>query len=184
MPRNLNESVHSTRGSNNRAFVLFKCKTECFRKSFFPSATLSFNNLSPQERNCNSVKQFKHSMYKSLKKHVPCHFLHGARKFNITLAQMRLEFCNLNYDLFRKGCTESAVCQCGNSRETLDHYFCVCNLHAVQRTVMLEDINVIVLNRCNVNSNLLISGNADLDVLSNIAITDCVIKFLNDTRRF
>ena len=182
LPRNLNTSVHNTRGSINRAFVLYVCRTECFRKSFFPSTTLLYNDLPPAERNCNSVKQFKRNMKKSLKSHVPSYYYEGSRKLNIILSQMRMQFCDLNFYLHRKGCIDSAMCNCGESDETLDHYFFHCRYYMQERFELLDSIQDIVT--CVLNYNLMIFGKIEFDNATNILIQNCVMKYVNDTGRF
>jgi hypothetical protein len=96
---------------------------------------------------------------------------------------MRLQFCNLNFYLHQKGCVESAICNCGNGVETLDHYFFHCTRYIVQRQAMLDTIQQLNINTP-ICYALLICGSNELDSHANISLTDIVIQFLMDTNRF
>lgn len=183
LPRSLNASVHNTRGSTTRAFALYICKTECFRKSFFPSTTVLYNNLTPNERNCNTLKIFSRIMKQSLKIHVPCFYYEGARKLNIVLSQMRMQFCSLNYDLYRKGCIDSEMCNCREAAETLDHYFFHCSYYTVERRELVESISNFGLE-FQLNTQLLTFGKEELETETNRFILNCVMKYIDDTGRF
>ncbi len=47
---------------NSENLTLFRSRTERFKKSFFPSATILWNNLDSEMRNSSSVKVFEQSM--------------------------------------------------------------------------------------------------------------------------
>jgi hypothetical protein len=182
LPRNLNTSIHNTRGARNRAFAVFLCKTECFRKSFFPSTTLLYNDLPPHERDCHSKKLFNRNMKRSLKVQVPSHYYEGSRKVNIVLSQMRMQFCDLKVYLHKKGCIESPMCNCGEAAETLEHYFMYCSYYVRERQELTRSLVNIV--SCNITAQLLIFGKPEYDSTTNTSVLNSVIKFVNDSGRF
>jgi hypothetical protein len=47
------------RPSTPRTYVLPNCRLEITKKSFFPSTTLDWNNLSPEIRNSGNINIFK-----------------------------------------------------------------------------------------------------------------------------
>ncbi len=50
-------------------------------------------------------------------------FLHCvSRSTHIAFTQLRVGFCNLNYDLHIKNCIETENCECGHIREDSNHY--------------------------------------------------------------
>ena len=185
LPRNLNASRRLTRGSAMGNFAIFRCKTEVFRKSVFPSGIGLFNNLVAEDK-ALPRDAFKNKLRKTLRQPVPLHFYEGSRKYNIVLSQMRLRFCNLNFYLHQKGCVESAICQCGHGPETLEHYLFSCDLYDDQRYEMLTQLlNIPVLTpnmRCDVN--LLLNGSQQFDLPSNSSIVTCVIDYIESTNRF
>lgn len=183
LPRNLNASRRFTRGAAMGNFAVFRCKTETFRKSFFPLGINLFNNLAAGDKSLPR-NAFKNKMRKSMKTPVPLHFYEGSRKYNIVLSQMRLRFCNLNFYLYQKGCIDSASCQCGNGPETLNHYFFVCDSFTDQRDNMLMHLGNILTPGTNVDVDLLLTGRQEFDSLMNSAIVECVIEFIVGTNRF
>ena len=181
LPRNLNASRRLTRGSAMGNFAIFRCKTETFRKSFFPSGILSFNNQSAEDK-ALTRHAFKNKLRKTLKSSVPPHFYAGKRKYNIVLSQMRLRFCNLNFYLQQKGCIDSGICQCGHDLETLDHYFFTCALFAEQREELLLQIRNINENMT-VDINLLLFGLPN-DSPTNSSLLEYVLSYIENTNRF
>ena len=51
---------------------------------------------------------------------------------------------DLNFDLFSKGCIDSAQCSCSLSIETVEHYFLVCPQYQVARGSLLAGLRHLV----------------------------------------
>jgi hypothetical protein len=91
---------------------------------------------------------------------------------------MRLRFCDLNYDLYNKGCIDSPLCSCGQSNETLQHYFYECDRYIAQRMELLGAVNNIV------SVDVLISGSNDFNEEVNTSVYSATITYISDTHRF
>ena len=63
------------------------------------------------------------------------------RHIQITLAQIRLEFSNLNKHLSAKGCLNSSQCKCTEAVETPLHYFLKCKLYNMHRPIMMQTLS-------------------------------------------
>ncbi len=49
-------------------------------------------------------------------------FLHGvSRSAHVAFVQLRVGFCNLNYDLYIRNCVEAENYECGHIREDSKH---------------------------------------------------------------
>ena len=62
------------------------------------------------------------------------------RNVQIALAQLRCGFSNLNFDLYRKGCIDYAMCACGSNKEDATHFLLKCSLYTDKRNNMLHSI--------------------------------------------
>ena len=186
LPRNLGASTHRTRGASANNFIPYRCKTELLRKSFFPSSLNLFYTLPPSERSPSTRNAFRRTIKQSMKNTVTTYFYSGPRKFNVVLAQMRLEFSDLNDHLYSKGCVESPLCQCGHGNETIHHYLFDCNAptYAIPRQRMLTNLRQLVPPNVLLNSQIILGGIEDGDVQLNANICEAVCRFLLETNRF
>ncbi len=66
-----------------------------------------------------------------------------SRSTQIAFTQIRVGFCNLNYDLYIKNCIETENCECGHTREDSNHYLLQCPNYTSQRNVMLDKVKTI-----------------------------------------
>lgn len=184
LPRNTDASRYQTRGASARNFVPYRCKTEQFRKSLFPSSLNSFYSLPLTDRNATSRNIFRNKLKKSIKSPVPSYFYLGPRKGNIILAQMRLQFSNLNEHLFQRGCIDHPTCQCGHVNETPKHYFFHCNQQTVSRHHLITSIENILPVTQTLTCNTLLYGLPNGDYILNNNICRVTCRFLLNTNRF
>ena len=120
MPTQLRSS--NTRAASSVTFRIPRCKTSVFIQSFFHSCAKTYNTHDTNFRSATLTKQIAH--YKHEKKITRNgYFSLNHRHIQITLAQNRLEFSNLNNHLFAKGCLNSSQCECTEaaSDSTLMH---------------------------------------------------------------
>ncbi len=105
-----------------QSIAMTKCKKEITKKSFFPSTIRSCISLNPQCHEARTTTQLStliNNMY-DYKKRL---FLYCvSRSTQIAFTQLRVGFCNLNYDLYIKNCVETENCECGHIREDSNHY--------------------------------------------------------------
>ncbi len=66
-----------------------------------------------------------------------------SRSAQVAFTQLRVGFCNLNYDLYIKNCVEAGNCECGHIREDSKHYLLQCSNYTSQRNVMVDKVKAI-----------------------------------------
>ncbi len=60
---------------------------------------------------------------------------------------MRTVFCNLNYDLFIKGCIiDSQECECSHQKEDVTHFLLHCPIFNAPRMIMINNISSITMS--------------------------------------
>lgn len=116
-------------------------KKEMYNKSFFISAIKEWNKLDQLILNAPSLNAFKHKLAEL--NSVKPYFMSNTidRKAQIIIAQLRLEFSDLNSHLHKKGCTQSPVCQCGYPTENTYHFLISCPQYREIRDLMMQKIN-------------------------------------------
>ncbi len=135
--------ILSTWAALTQSIPMPKCKKEIAKMSFFPSTIRSWNSLNPQCLEALTKSQFStliNNMYDS-KNIIFLHYV--SRSTQIAFTQLRVGFCNLNYDLYIKNCVETENCECGHITEDSNHYLLQCPNYTSQRNVMLEKVKTI-----------------------------------------
>ena len=110
-------------------------RTETYRKSFFRSMTLFWNNL---EENIKHLEKMPLKMH--LTKHKPkCnpYYYLGNRQFNIIMARLRMRCSELRQHLVDMNIIENKNCECGLP-ETTSHFFLECPLYIVPRRILCD----------------------------------------------
>ena len=110
---------------------LLASRTERFKRSFFPSTTTLWTDISFDIRCLESIGSFIKALFPFY--NVPSYnatYDFAIDRFNaIFHTRSRLDTCALNYYLFKVGCRESPVCFCGFHNETVEHFFL--NVHFI-----------------------------------------------------
>ena len=114
-----NISRYNLRNSNDLQTIY--ARSNQYFNSFLPSSVRTWNNLSPEERQHESINSFKCFLRKD-KTTVPKHYYTGCRKGQILLARLRTNCSSLNFDLLVKNISDSPLCHCG-SIENAQHFF-------------------------------------------------------------
>ncbi len=118
-------------------------------------------------------------MYDS-KKRIFLHFV--SRSTQIAFTQLRVGFCNLNYDLYIKNSVGTENCECGLIREDSNYYLLQCPNYTSQQNVMLEKVKTITKTKYIAPQHLL-NGYKELSVNDNMNIIQAVCDFILSTRR-
>ena len=63
------------------------------------------------------------------------------RSTTAKLAQLRTGHCRLNSYLYRFNIVESAECQCGEGKETVEHFLLVCKRYTEERKILRRRVN-------------------------------------------
>ncbi len=145
-----------------------KCKKEMTKRSFLPSTFRSWNSLNSQ---CCEVRTKSHFSNLINNIWLNCmvmmvwlwerNILHSvSRSAKIAIAQLRVHFCNLNYDLYIKHYVEAENYECGHTRDDCKHYLFQCSNYTHKITVLLVKTitpkSIKQLYKLSVNENIYI----------------------------
>ena len=117
----------------------YRCRTEKFKISFFPSTISLWNSIDLDLRNSTSHANFKAKIV---------HLFHSfnydkwrnfslTRKASVLHTRLRLGYCALNHYLYSINCCNSPLCVCGLENESVKHYLLSCPCFAAQRNKLL-----------------------------------------------
>ena len=119
------------------------------KKSFFPTTTRLWKNVSIDVRSTLSLSVFKKSLlsYFSFPAKNVLYEVALDRFSSIIHTRLRLDACALNYYLFKRGRKESPACLCGFYSESVKHFFLKCPLFAASRHKLLSSAAQIFADR-------------------------------------
>ncbi|XP_053396163.1 uncharacterized protein LOC128556153 [Mercenaria mercenaria] len=161
---------------NQRNIRNILCQSHSYKSSFLPKTINDWNLLPQHIKLSPSVNAFKSNLNKNLPKSNPL-FNAGSRKGQILHARLRLGCSSLNYDLNRRGITNTARCDCGEI-ETVDHYLLHCRKYQNLRTDIFSNL------QCALTLNNLLYGDEHLSYQHNISLFTDVQRFIISTNRF
>ncbi len=190
LPKSVNErSYISLRTAQN--ITEYKCRTEKFRKSFFPSTVSLWNSIDLDSRNSISISSFKAkitNLYHSLHYDKWLNFS-LSRKASVFHTRLRLGHCALNDYLYRINCCNSPLCVSGLERETVKHYLLICPRFAAQRSNLLTSAAQVcgqewLVSTDNEKVKFMLKGSAQLSHKENCELFGIVQRYILDTCRF
>ena len=158
--------------------IIPKCRTELYRKSFFPSTTYLWNDLPPHVQQYQSIGQLKNYL-RSADSVVPPYYYSGNRKEQIIHCKLRLSISDLNFDLCLRHLSQDPSCTCRFPEETAEHFLLNCPKFANQR---LNTIHSLPVEQQNIHT--LLCGNDTLSLNDNESIFRAVEDFIALTQRF
>ena len=138
----------TTRQTNKHLLGQFQCRTELFKRSFFPSTISSWNNsITETIRQIPISATFKRRIRDNLERPKLNElqrivYYAGDRKTQIILSQMRLQFSNLRCHLYDKQCISSPLCLSVYVRRPMNQFLIVF-IHAIAQNLQLHDCNFI-----------------------------------------
>eukprot|EP00745_Piridium_sociabile_P003127 TRINITY_DN11889_c0_g1_i7.p1 TRINITY_DN11889_c0_g1~~TRINITY_DN11889_c0_g1_i7.p1 ORF type:complete len:377 (-),score=26.29 TRINITY_DN11889_c0_g1_i7:46-1176(-) len=159
--------------------VIPSFKTDIFRYSFFPSATVLWNKLPLTIQQTNSLSQLKNFLRKNDSKIPPYYYYTGKRAEQIIHCRLRQGMSNINFDLYNRHLTSNPACACGYPRETAEHYLLHCQQLSALRN---ETILTLPLNFRPIQT--LLFGNGMLTVTENELIFQTVQDYIRRSGRF
>ena len=171
-----NISRYNLRNSNDLQTI--NARSNQYFSSFLPSSVRAWNNLSPEERQHESINSFKCFLQKD-KTTVPKHYYTGCRKGQILLARLRTNCSSLNFDLFVKNISDSPLCHCG-SIENAQHCFFHCSFYQAQRNELINAIS----SYKHPSLKLFLHGDLSLSLEINKLIFKIVYRYIIETKRF
>jgi hypothetical protein len=195
MPQKVNAN-YRLRNTSISHFIPFQCRIESYKKSFFPSCTSIWNELSEEIINAESIPIFKRKIKIWLEMEYPSnnfdirdHFHQGF--LGKILIQMRFELSPLRAHLFNYNLIDNPFCPaCGNFIETTDHYFFECGNYAAPRQSLLNQISGLdgSLSTQSEIKKIILLGSSVKNHAKRIEINKLIVKyivnFLYATERF
>ena len=185
-----------------------QCRLSGYKKSFFPDCTRLWNSLSNDAVMCTSIEVFNAHLL-SLAVFAHCKWSDDAIQYSKTtkvhtgrlITQFRLVLSPLRNELFTYNITDNPFCQtCGQHVETLSHFLFECLMYTQQKTIMINDLSVLLAyaNRTfNLHLDIAKTDDAKFvlihglnlpisedNVRINIAIFQIASTFISSTTRF
>ena len=178
LPNLVGENLnYELRNRNN--LCRFKCRTEKFRKSFFPDTVNLWNNLDPTVKSIIDRDEFNKSITNVCGKSKKI-FNYGQRDVNIIHAQLRLQCSNLKAHLLALHVIEDAQCACNYWFEDTNHFFFQCPLYHMHRQELVNTVQQL----CRIDLDILLYGNEALGINENKQIFAAVHRYILATNRF
>jgi len=113
-----------------------------------------------------------------------------SRDAGISYCRLLLHATMLRQDSFCTGVSDTPMCKCGMEHETAEHFLLRCPEHHAARSVMIDDIDMILFtSKCKsvptLSEHLLLAPNWDsnLSKKEDIAIKVTLFKFLSSVQR-
>lgn len=97
---------------------------------------------------------------------------------------MRMEFSNLNYHLYTKGCVNNPSCSCSNTAETVHHYFFECIKYASIHENFISELESVLPPNTRITDELVLYGLSNYDDQCNVRIFHLIFDFIRQTTRF
>ena len=128
--------------------------------------------------NNKSISQVKHFLSRN-DTIPPPFFYNGSRKAQITHCKLSLGISDLNYDLLNRHLTTNSSCDCGQRKETSEHYILHCPrfTHVRQNTIFGLPANLL-------NITILLQGDPNISNNMNSLMFKAVQDFITQSGRF
>ena len=173
---------HNTRSSIN--LPLFHIRHNFFKKLFFPSAVIEWNNLDLSIRNSESLSIFKKCILKFIRPSPSsthnCFNTKGIKY----LTRLRLGLSHLREHKFKHGFLDSLnpICNCGLDIESTCHFLLHCPNFVNERILLLNDVSRITkdaLPTCETAFvKLLLYGDDSFDSATNTLILNASLEYI------
>lgn len=158
---------------------MFRCRTELYKHSFFPSATSLWNELPDHIKQTNSIGCFKRFLSRD-DPLIPPYVYSKVRKAEIIHCKLRLEISDLNADMFKRHLTNDVFCRCGFHVENCEHFLFDCPLYTNVRATTIDTLP----DNNNITVLCAMYGNSDKSLAENTALFYQIQKFILDSKRF
>jgi hypothetical protein len=178
--------LHSYNIRNRNNLMTMRCRTEQYRQSFLPKLIQLWNLLPHETTSIADYNKFKNTLSLSKPK-AKIIYYQGVRKNNVSHARIRMGCSALNYHLCNNiHVIDSPMCSCGLEHETPEHYFFRCPLYVRSRIKLILSIiqHTDIEFVDNINVNLVLYGDCNLSLESNMKIFELVHIYINETDRF
>lgn len=160
-----------------------RARTTLYQNSFFPRMTQLWNSLDRSISNSSSLAVFKKRLNEhtfTLPNMVKAIYASGERKANIIHARLRMKCSSLNGHLYSNHIVPNPRCSCGSPNEDTNHFFFICPYFHAHRRLMLAAIQ----QHCDPNLDILLHGNPEFGLDSNLEIFRAVQTYITASGRF
>ena len=171
-------SGYVTRNRND--ITTFRCNTEHFSRTFFPSTTVLWNSLDETIKNSTSISALKRGLSANDGK-PPSWYSYGDRRCQIIHCQLRNNCSSLNNELYLNHVDINPICRCGTDYETAYHYIFNCPLHVNSRAALLDFFELLEID---LTLDVLLFGDETLPENVNIRICAAFHDFISSSKRF
>ena len=171
----LPDKIESIRPSSRNAsnFQNFKCRTETFKRSFYPNSTSDWNSLPLEARSTSHFTQEMRTKCNPL-------YYEGSRLNNIKHAQLRMNCSKLNAHLFSLHVHDTEQCACGHLIEDTSHYLLHCPLYGTSREKLFIEVRHMDIG---IDIDILLYGDDSHSFDINRRIFQEVHRFISETGR-
>ena len=182
-------TCHNSR-RNDKEFREIICHTLRYKNSFFPDAVKSWNNVSADFRNSNSLVIFKNKIFSLIRPSPKSFFgIHDPAGLKL-LFQLRVGLSQLKYHKKRHNFADTTndTCECTLGTEDTSHFLFHCPFHSTPREILIQTVSNI-LNRNNLHhliyhADTYLFGNHVLNLIENKSILSATIAFIKESERF
>ena len=175
----------------NNSIQSYKCRTNCFKHSIFPSTLNHWFNLYVKIRKSESISLFKCrlllSFIRPVQNSIYNIFHPKGLKF---LTRHCLGLSHLNAHRFRQNFHNclNPLCSCSLETEDTSHYLLHCHHFSNHRAHLMNSVKSVCDNfesmSDNVKKNVLLYGDSCLDEIKNTFILQATITYIRDSERF
>ena len=181
------EAAIRTRNNN---FPTYKCRTDCFKYSFFPSTLKDWSRLDINIRNSESISLFKSRLLSFVRPNQSniCNIFDpiGLK----LLTRLRLGLSHLNEHKYRHNFQDCLNPLCSGSLEIEDttHYLLHCQHFSNNRYDLMNSVKSVIPNFQFLTDNnridILLYGDSRFDENKNKIVLEGTINYLKNSERF
>ena len=185
---NLIPKCNLTVRTRNSHITIFRCRTDCFKYSFFPSTLRDWFNLDDNIRNSESISVFKNRLLLFIRPLQNSVFNIFDPKRLKLLTWLPLRFSHLNEDRFRHNMCKYSLYFCSLEAEDTLHYLLHCHYFNQHRLDLMNSVKSVLDNfeslSDNIKKEILLYGDSRLDNNKNKFILEATLNYIKTSERF
>ena len=162
--------------ARNNSIPSYKCQTNCFKNSFFPSTPNDWFNLDINIINSESISLFKCKLFSFIRPFQNSVYNILNPKGLKFLTHLRLGLSHLNVHRFRHNFQDllNPLCSCSLEPEDTSHYLFHCHHFSNHRADLMNSVKSVCDNfesmSDNVKKNILLYSDSRFDEVKNICL--------------
>ena len=175
--------------TRNSHIPIFRCRTDCFKYSFFPSTLRDWFNLDDDIRNSESISVFKNRLLLFIRPVQNSVFNSFDPKELKLLTWLRFGFSHLNEHRFShkfENCM-NLLCSCSLEAEDTLYYLLHCHHFNQHRLDLVNSVKSVLDNfeslPDNIKKEILLYGDLRLDNNKNKFISEATLNYIKTSER-